>query len=316
VAFLKNLNSQILTAHPDVMMIAEESTSWPLVTKPPHVGGLGFTFKWNMGWMNDMLDYISLDPIYRAYNHDKLTFSLFYAFSENFVLPISHDEVVHGKRSLIEKMPGDYWQKFAGVRAFMGYMMAYPGKKLTFMGAELGHFIEWNYQQELDWLLLRYDSHRQLQHFFGQINRFYRENPPLWQVEDNWEGFQWIDHHDHLQNIIAFRRIDEAGEEVVVVCNFAPVVRKDYRVGVPYAKTYKEVFNTDWEEFGGTGQGNPKAIRCEYTPMHGFESSISLTIPPLSTLYLKAQKPRTRKKKAEPKPEAAKQNAASESQVQ
>ncbi len=303
VAFLRNLNTEILTAHPDVMMIAEESTSWPLVTKPASVGGLGFTFKWNMGWMNDMLHYMSLDPIYRAYNHDKLTFSMFYAFSENFVLPISHDEVVHGKHSLIEKMPGDYWQKFAGVRAFLGYMMAYPGKKLMFMGAELGHFIEWNYQQELDWLLLRYDSHRQLQHFFATINKFYKENPPLWQVEDNWDGFQWIDHHDHLQNIISFRRIDEKGEEVVIVCNFAPVLRKDYRVGVPYARTYKEVLNTDWEEFGGTGQGNPKAIRCEYTPMHGFESSISLTIPPLSTLYLKAQKPRARKKKADTTPE-------------
>ena len=301
IDFLRKLNSTVLTKHPDVLMIAEESTAWPLVTKPPYAGGLGFHYKWNMGWMNDMLHYTSLDPIYRAYNHDKLTFSMFYAFSEDFVLPISHDEVVHGKCSLIEKMPGEYEQKFAGVRVFLGYMMSHPGKKLLFMGSEFGQFIEWNYSQELDWLLLDYEAHQQLSHFVRTLNHFYLKEPALWQVENSWEGFQWIVPNDTNQNIIVFRRIDEKERELIVVCNFSPVLRQDYRIGVPHAKSYTQVLCSDDLAFGGTGQGNPANIPCENIPMHNSEHSISLTVPPLSVTWLRSGRP------ARQKPLAAKE---------
>ena len=287
VEFLQKLNENIFRDFPYAMMIAEESTSWPMVTKPVFSGGLGFNFKWNMGWMNDILRYFSLDGFFRKYNHDCITFSMFYAFSENFVLPISHDEVVHGKKSLIDKMPGSYDEKFAGVRAFLGYMMAHPGKKLMFMGQEFGQFIEWNYEKGLDWLLLDYPKHRALQNYFKKINEFYKANPAFWQIDYSWEGFSWISSDDKDNSVIAFRRIDEKGKEIIVVCNFTNVERCDYRIGIPKKGAYKIVFNSDDVEFGGDGKGNKGKLKTESINMHGFEQSISLDLPPMSAIYIK-----------------------------
>lgn len=287
VEFLQKLNENIFRDFPYAMMIAEESTSWPMVTKPVFSGGLGFNFKWNMGWMNDILRYFSLDGFFRKYNHDCITFSMFYAFSENFVLPISHDEVVHGKKSLIDKMPGSYDEKFAGVRAFLGYMMAHPGKKLMFMGQEFGQFIEWNYEKGLDWLLLDYPKHRSLQNYFKKINEFYKANPAFWQIDYSWEGFSWISSDDKDNSVIAFRRIDEKGKEIIVVCNFTNVERCDYRIGIPKKGAYKIVFNSDDVDFGGEGKGNKGKLKTESINMHGFEQSISLDLPPMSAIYIK-----------------------------
>ena len=287
VEFLQKLNENIFRDFPYAMMIAEESTSWPMVTKPVFSGGLGFNFKWNMGWMNDILRYFSLDGFFRKYNHDCITFSMFYAFSENFVLPISHDEVVHGKKSLIDKMPGSYDEKFAGVRAFLGYMMAHPGKKLMFMGQEFGQFIEWNYEKGLDWLLLDYPKHRALQNYFKKINEFYKANPAFLQIDYSWEGFSWISSDDKDNSVIAFRRIDEKGKEIIVVCNFTNVERCDYRIGIPKKGAYKIVFNSDDVDFGGEGKGNKGKLKTESINMHGFEQSISLDLPPMSAIYIK-----------------------------
>lgn len=287
VEFLQKLNENIFRDFPYAMMIAEESTSWPMVTKPVFSGGLGFNFKWNMGWMNDILRYFSLDGFFRKYNHDCITFSMFYAFSENFVLPISHDEVVHGKKSLIDKMPGSYDEKFAGVRAFLGYMMAHPGKKLMFMGQEFGQFIEWNYEKGLDWLLLDYPKHRALQNYFKKINELYKANPAFWQIDYSWEGFSWISSDDKDNSVIAFRRIDEKGKEIIVVCNFTNVERCDYRIGIPKKGAYKIVFNSDDVDFGGEGKGNKGKLKTESINMHGFEQSISLDLPPMSAIYIK-----------------------------
>lgn len=287
VEFLQKLNENIFRDFPYAMMIAEESTSWPMVTKPVFSGGLGFNFKWNMGWMNDILRYFSLDGFFRKYNHDCITFSMFYAFSENFVLPISHDEVVHGKKSLIDKMPGSYDEKFAGVRAFLGYMMAHPGKNLMFMGQEFGQFIEWNYEKGLDWLLLDYPKHRALQNYFKKINEFYKANPAFWQIDYSWEGFSWISSDDKDNSVIAFRRIDEKGKEIIVVCNFTNVERCDYRIGIPKKGAYKIAFNSDDVDFGGEGKGNKGKLKTESINMHGFEQSISLDLPPMSAIYIK-----------------------------
>ncbi|NLK70138.1 MAG: 1,4-alpha-glucan branching protein GlgB [Clostridiales bacterium] len=285
VEFFKRLNETVFFRNPDVLMIAEESTAWPYVTKPTDMGGLGFNFKWNMGWMNDMLRYMSLDPIYRGFNHDKITFSFFYCFSENFILSISHDEVVHGKCSMIQKMSGTYEQKFASYRAFLCYMMAHPGKKLLFMGQEFAQFKEWDYKTELDWGLLEYETHRNMLYFNQQLNKFYLENSPLWENDDTWEGFSWISNDDYTQSVIAFRRIDDKKKDLIVVCNFVPVAREDYKIGVPKRGRYKLVFNSDAKEFMGSGIADD-FVSTMKLPMHGHDHSISLKLAALSVMYL------------------------------
>lgn len=286
VDFLRHLNETVFSRNPDVLMIAEESTAWPLVTKPTDIGGLGFNFKWNMGWMNDMLSYVSLDPIYRSYNHDKLTFSFFYCFSENYILPISHDEIVYGKCSMLKKMSGNPENQYATYRAFLAYMMAHPGKKLLFMGQEFAQINEWNYQTQLDWNLLEEPEHQKMLLFSESLNRFYLEHAPLWQDDDSWKGFSWISNDDYQQSVIAFRRIDDDGNEIMVVCNFCPVLRNDYCIGVPYVGKYELLFNTDDVVFGGSGVSE-KSFRTIEEPMHGFEQHISMTLAPLSVVYLK-----------------------------
>ena len=296
VEFLREVNQAAFKVNPNVLMIAEESTAWPMVTKPACDGGLGFNFKWNMGWMNDMLRYMSLDPYFRKDNHDCLTFSFFYAFSENFVLPISHDEVVHGKCSMINKMPGEYDMKFASLKAFYTYMMAHPGKKLLFMGQEFAQFIEWDYKKQLDWLLMDYEPHRQMMDFTQKLNKFYLEHSEFWEIDYSWEGFKWISNDDNSQSIIAFRRINKAGDEIIAVCNFVPVGRTDYRIGVPKSGSYKRIFCSDDERFGGKTEMNKTGIQAEKIAMHGYDYSISLEIPAMSVNFFSVPKKRTIKK--------------------
>ena len=303
IEFFKHLNTVVQGRNLGVLMIAEESTAWPNVTKHPEQDGLGFTFKWNMGWMNDMLSYMKTDPLFRSGNHNKVTFSFFYAFSENFVLPISHDEVVHGKGSLINKMPGDYEAKFANLRTFFGYMMAHPGKKLLFMGQEFGQFTEWNETKALDWMLLGYDKHTELQTYVKTLNKFYKDHPAFWQIDYSWEGFQWIVPDDSRQSVVAFLRKDANGKQILVVCNFNPVLREGYALGAPNSGTYKEILNSDDEAFGGAGTVHNKAVRSKKKPLHGFEQSITITLPPMSVLYFEvpasapARPPRRRTRK-------------------
>ncbi len=299
VDFFRQLNTTILTNHPGTMMIAEESTAWPMITMPPSEGGLGFNFKWNMGWMNDMLRYSSMDPLFRKGNHSCITFSFFYAFSENFVLPISHDEVVHGKASLLNKMPGDYDMKFEGLRLFLAYMMAHPGKKLLFMGSEFGQFIEWNYEQGLDWILLGYDKHRLTQDYTKELNRFYKEHSELWEVDYSWEGFQWISSEDNCNSVIAFRRINKKGEELIAVFNWTPNSFNSYRIGVPDEGTYKVVFDTALQKYGGDKPRLTGTYKSKKGSIHGYDQHIDLKLHGLSAVFLKktAAKPA---KKAQP----------------
>ena len=289
IDFLRQLNAAAFQTEPAVMMIAEESTAFPLITKPDYDGGLGFLFKWNMGWMNDMLQYMSLDPLYRKGDHNALTFSMTYAFSENFILPLSHDEVVHGKCSLIGKMPGNYDDKFNNLRVLYAYQMAHPGKKLNFMGGEFAQFIEWNFKQGLDWLLLGYEKHRKMQQFVKTLNRFYLENRELWEVDTGWDGYEWIEPDDRDRSVIAFRRKDRKGRELVVVCNFCPVLRENYRLGLPKQGWYVPVLNTDDEAFGGYGFA-PETVRTEKKPSHGQAQSGLFRVPPMSVCFYRYQR--------------------------
>ncbi|WP_429158929.1 1,4-alpha-glucan branching protein GlgB [Desulfitispora alkaliphila] len=293
IQFLKRLNEAVFENCPWALVIAEESTAWPMVSGPTYAGGLGFNYKWNMGWMNDMLQYMEKDPVNRKWHHNLITFSFMYAFSENFVLPLSHDEVVHGKKSLLDKMPGDYWQKFANLRALYGYMMAHPGKKLLFMGGELGQFIEWRHYEELQWHLLEYPMHQKLKQYVRELNEFYLSENSLWEQDCHWEGFQWIDPNDYNQSVISFRRNDKSNNDfVVVLCNFTPVVRWEYRIGVPKLGRYREVFNSDWSQYGGSGQLSGAAIQAEEEPWHNQPYSIVVKAPPLATVYFKCEEER------------------------
>jgi len=298
IAFLRRMNETVYRDFPGVMMVAEESSAYPMVTRPIYLGGLGFGFKWNMGWMNDMLAYIKLDPVYRKYHHDKLTFSLMYAFSENYILPFSHDEVVHGKHSMLDKQPGDLWKKFAGLRALYGYTMAHPGKKLLFMGGEFGHFIEWKYDDQLDWFLLLYENHPQVQQCCKRLNEIYRTTPALYQIDDSWDGFQWIQANDSDNSIVAFLRTDKRGNSLLCVTNFTPVFHPQYRIGLPQMGTLTECFNTDRKEYGGSNQYNNWAIRTEEEQLQDFQYSCDICVPPLSTVYFTYQR--------DPLPEKAK----------
>lgn len=284
--FLRRMNQTVYHDAPGIMMIAEESTSFPMITAPTYVGGLGFGFKWNMGWMNDILSYIKLDPVYRKYHHDKLTFSLMYAFNENYILPFSHDEVVHGKHSMLDKNPGDIWNKFAGLRALYGYTMAHPGKKLLFMGGEFAHFIEWKFDDQLDWFLLVYERHAPLQKCVKTLNHLYKDLPALHEVDNSWDGFQWVTPNDADNSTVAFIRTDKAGKSILCITNFTPVFRPIYRIPLPYGGTLNELFNTDRAEFGGSNQYNAYEIHAQKGDYNGFPFWAEVCVPPLSTVYL------------------------------
>jgi 1,4-alpha-glucan branching enzyme len=273
---------------PGAFTAAEESTAWPGVSKPVFLGGLGFTMKWNMGWMHDMLDYFTKDPVYRKFHHHNITFSMLYAFHENFILPISHDEVVHGKRSLLGKMPGDEWQRFANARTFLAYMYGHPGKQLLFMGSEIGQYEEWNYNTGLRWELLQFDYHRKLQALVRELNRFYQSQPAMYEVDFHWSGFEWVDFHDVDHSIIAFlRRAQDPDDFLLFCCNFTPAPYRSYRFGVPAPGHYAEVFNTDAEMFGGSNMGNAAGADSEPVKAHGRDQSILVTLPPLGVVVFK-----------------------------
>lgn len=303
IAFIKKLNSVLLTNYPGIMMIAEESSAYPLVTKPPYDGGLGFTFKWDMGFMNDSLKYMETDHLFRKYKHNNLTFSMQYAFSENYILPFSHDEVVHGKHSMVDKMFGDYWQKFASLRAFYGYIFAHPGKKHLFMGDEFAQFIEWNFAKELDWFLLDYDSHRTMQTYMKKLNAFYQKHRAFYDIEDSWEGFDWITVDDKDNSVIAFMRISTPWrgkvQKIVSVTNFTPVVHYDYKIAMPTTGVLREILNSDDPSFGGSGVKNLPEIEVTADPFHGREASASITLPPLATVYFMFDEDQTNRKQGD-----------------
>lgn len=289
IEFIKNLNSKIYEKFPGAITIAEESTAWPGVTLPVHLGGLGFLFKWNMGWMHDMLTFMSKDPVYRRYHMDKLTFALLYAFNENFILPLSHDEVVHGKASLLSKMPGDDWQKFANLRLLLGYMYGEPGKKMLFMGGEIGQWSEWNHDRSLDWHLLDYEMHAKLREYVKALNRLYSSEPAIYEVDFKAEGFEWIDFHDTDSTVISFvRRSKNSGDILLFIFNFTPVPKVNYRIGTPVPGYYRELLNSDAGCFGGSNTGLGGGVEADNEPCHGKPFSMKLVIPPLGMLVLKS----------------------------
>ncbi|TFZ41418.1 1,4-alpha-glucan branching protein GlgB [Soehngenia longivitae] len=286
IEFIKKLNSSVFKYYPDTMMIAEESTAWPKVTYPVDEGGLGFNFKWNMGWMNDILKYMELDPLFRKDHHNALTFSMMYAFSENYILPLSHDEVVHGKKSLIDRMPGYYEDKFANLRLLYQYMYAHPGKKLLFMGGEFGQFIEWRFYESLEWHLLGYEKHQKLQKFVQDLNKLYKEESCLYDIDDSYEGFTWIEHENYLESIISFERINKKGERLIAIFNFTPVPRENYPIGVLEEGVYQTLFTSDHQRYGGNTK-RVKSYRTKNEPFHGRDQSIRVDLPPLGGIYLK-----------------------------
>ena len=296
IAFFQKLNGFLARDYPDVMTIAEESTAWANLTHFDN-GGLGFSLKWNMGWMNDTLDYIKEDPLWRKYHHNKINFSITYAFGEQYVLPISHDEVVHGKLSLLDRSPGEYTQKFAGTRTFLTYMMTHPGKKLLFMGCEYGPFREWDFSDELEWFLLNYDMHAAMQLFTADLNHFYLSQPPLWEKDGNWDGFKWIDADNCEQSIFSYRRIDESGKELIVLLNFTPVGYNDFLLAVPDKGIYEEVFNSDDRRYGGKGSLNEGRFRTEPCMLRGYGDAIRIKVPPMSGVIFKCVRKAPKKRK-------------------
>ena len=292
ITLFRRFNEEVYGRHPDAQTIAEESTAWPMVSRPTHVGGLGFGLKWDMGWMHDMLEYMSLDPIHRQYHHDKLTFRMLYAFHENFVLSLSHDEVVHGKRSLLGKMPGDNWRKFANLRLLLGYMYGQPGKKLLFMGGEFGQWKEWDHDESLDWHLLEYAEHQGVRRWVEDLNHLYRNEAALHELDCQVEGFEWIDCSDNSASVLSFIRKVRSGDEIVLaVCNFTPVSRRYYRVGAPRGGFWRELLNSDARDYGGSGQGNTGGVEADSFPFHGRPYSLNLTLPPLATMFFKSKTP-------------------------
>ncbi len=300
IAFFRILNSYMRKEYPDVMMIAEESTAWPHVTSFEGEDGLGFNMKWNMGWMNDFLSYAETDPYFRSYNHDKMTFSLMYAFSENYILPISHDEVVHGKKSFVDRMPGEYEMKFAGARAFLTYMMVHPGKKLNFMGNEIGQFREWDYQAQIEWFLLGYEMHAKMQKFVSDINHLYLSTPAFWECDNSWEGFKWIDADNRGESILSMRRSDKNGNEIIMVANLTPVDRPEFHLGVPELGEYEVLLSSDDEIYGGTGAHAKKSFtsfECGSYMQNGFEQAIIYPLAPMSASILKLKRKLPKKSK-------------------
>ncbi|MBZ5587155.1 MAG: 1,4-alpha-glucan branching protein GlgB [Acidobacteriia bacterium] len=289
ISFLRRTNEEVYHRHPDVQSIAEESTAWPMVSRPTYVGGLGFGLKWDMGWMHDTLEYMRRDPIHRKHHHDQLTFRQLYAFHENFVLPLSHDEVVHGKGSLLDKMPGDEWQRFANLRLLLAYMWGQPGKKLLFMGGEIAQWREWRHDESLDWHLLQYAPHEGVRRLVADLNRLYRAEPALHENDCDSAGFEWVDCADWQGSILSFLRKGKKGTAFLVACNFTPVPRLGYRIGVPSGGVWREVFNSDAAEYGGGGMGNLGAVQAEAVPRHGRASSLSLLLPPLAAVFLKGE---------------------------
>jgi 1,4-alpha-glucan branching enzyme len=290
VEFLKKFNELVYEKFPGTFTVAEESTAWPLVTRPTYLGGLGFTYKWNMGWMHDVLDYFEKDPIYRSYHHNKLTFGMMYAFSENFILPFSHDEVVHLKKSMLDKMPGDYWQKCANLRLLYGFMYGHPGKKLLFMGGEFGQWREWNHDTSLEWQLLEHPIHSGIQHWVKDLNVKYQELNELHEVDYDWKGFEWIDCNDYLESVLSFLRYGKKRESAVLIaCNFTPVPRYEYRIGVPWGGFWDEVLNSDGRVYGGSGLGNYGGLEAEEVSHHGRPYSVRVTLPPLAVVIFRGK---------------------------